>query len=125
MQSPFEPPNTNCCVGIRTRIVLAYLIAATILMPIALSIAYRGLVLLNQEMGWIQTRDRIYIVKIGGKSVPLQVAMRDSLLIGAAVGLMGLVLAFRGIANWRWNSTLSRAHAQLREASEKEEVAGR
>ena len=109
MKSPFEPPTTTYALEIHTRSVLVYFIAATIVIPIALSLAFPGLVLLNQELNWIPTEGRIYNIEIDGKSVPLQVAMRDSLFVGAAVGLPGLVLALRGIVNWRWNSRVSRS----------------
>ena len=104
MQSPFEPPKTTSFLEKRTRGVRVYLISATIVILIALSLAFPGLVLLNQELGWIPTSGRIYRIERDGKSVPLQVAMRGSLLTGAVVGLPGLGLALRGIANWRWNT---------------------
>ena len=109
MQSPFEPPTTNCSSEKRMRNVLIYIVAATVVIPIAVSLAFPGLVLLNQEFEWIQTSGRIYNIEIDGKEVPLKVAMRDSLLVGAAVGLSGLVLALRGIINWRLNSRVSRS----------------
>ena len=109
MRSPFEPPTTTCSLELHTRSVLVYLISVTIVLPIALSLAFPGLVLLNQELNWIPTEGRIYNHQIDGKSVPLQVAMRDSLLVGAVVGLPGLVLALRGIVNWRRNSRVSRS----------------
>ncbi len=91
------------------RSVLIYVVASTVVILIAVSLAFPGLVLLNQEYGWFPTNARIYNIDIVGKSVPLEVAMRDSLLVGTAVGLTGLILALRGIVNWRWNSRVSKS----------------
>ena len=60
MKSPFEPPTTTYALEIHTRSVLVYFIAATIVIAIALSFAFPGLVLLNQDLNWIPTEGRIF-----------------------------------------------------------------
>jgi len=107
MHAPYEPPNSICSLELRERKVFPYCIVATVTILCAVLIAFPGLVLLNQELGWIPTKGRVFNVEYDGKAVPLRTAMRDSLLFGTVVFLPGILLAARGLLNLRWNSKIA------------------
>ncbi len=114
MHAPYEPPSSTCDIELRERKVFAYFIVATVIILCAVLIAFPGLVLLNQELGWIPTKGRVFNVEYDGKSVPLRTAMRDSLLFGTVAFLPGILLAARGLLNVCWNSKIASKSKELK-----------
>lgn len=106
MENPYETPLSPRAKPDLKRWVFRYTFACALLLVVGVCSALPGLVLLNQELGWIPVNGKIYDIEISGESVRLETAMRNSLTTGSMLGAIGLLFGFNALLNWRYNRHL-------------------
>lgn len=102
MVNPYEATNADSSRQ-SPRAVRRYLTLCSLLLTVALMVAYPGLELLNQEWQIISTRTTTYDVEINGESVSNATAILYTVGTGLVLLLVGLVLGARSFINWRHN----------------------
>lgn len=91
MENPYETPLSPRAKPDLKRWVFRYTFACALLLVVGVCSALPGLVLLNQELGWIPVNGKIYDIEISGESVRLETAMRNSLTTGSMLGAIGML----------------------------------
>ena len=95
----------------RRRAVRRFLGLAAFLGLITAVASIPGIILLNQEYGWLPVRSGIFDIEVNGRSVSNTTVIRYS--IGASLMLLvatGLLFV-RALRNWRFNGRLKKSTA--------------
>ena len=104
MANPYEPSDFPiAAAATNRRAVRRYWIGSAALLLVGLTVALPGLLLLNQELGWIPTQTGIFGIEFNGQPVSNATAIRYSIGLGLALWAAALMLAARATVNRRHN----------------------